>query len=382
MNYDGIKTCGRIGIVAALLLMGGRALGGDDFFTNWPTNCDPAVVGKRVAVNLVNRPEHMRYKNGGIHYAEAAAAVGALRVAALTGDKGLQQQLVARFEAILTPGSPLVSTNRHVDHSVFGIVPLEIYMRTGDQRYLDLGQRLADRQWENPLADGLTAETRWWIDDMYMIGSLQIQAYRATKDAKYADRVALELSAYLDKLQQPNGLFFHGPEFHHFWGRGNGWVAAALAEVLSALPENHPRRARLMEGYLKMMNGLRPYQAQEGLWRQLIDNDQSWLETSCTAMFSYAMITGVQRGWLEAKVYGEVARKGWIGMCGYLDDEANLREICVGTGQKKEVSYYLERPRKTGDFHGQAPVLWCAAALLEAAPAAARERGVTTEVKP
>ena len=84
---------------------------------------------------------------------------------------------------------------------------------------------------------------------MYMITALQVQAFRATGDAKYLDRAALAMVAYLDKLQQPNGLFFHAPDSPFFWGRGNGWMAAGMAELLRALPEKHPQRARIIDGY-------------------------------------------------------------------------------------------------------------------------------------
>jgi len=82
-------------------------------------------------------------------------------------------------------------------------------------------------------------------------------------------------------------------------------------------------------------------------------------------MFTYAMIVGVQHGWLEAKEYGNCARKGWIGLCGYIDADGNVREICVGIGQNQDTEYYLNRPRAVGDLHGQAPVLWCAWALAQ-----------------
>ena len=334
-------------------------------FQNWPTNADPKTVGVKVARNFLQR-DYLTNKDGCIVYPEACTAFGALRFAGAVGDKELLQKLAGRYSVILTPeGQKLVSTNRHVDFRVLGIVPLEIYLETGDERYLNPGRDLADQQWEDPLPDGLTRETRWWVDDAFMIGSLQIQAYRATKDPKYADRAAMQLAAYLDKLQKTNGLFYHGPEVPHFWGRGNGWFAVALAEVLSSLPPDHPKYARLMDGYRKMMAGLRRYQAPSGLWRQLIDDDQSWVETSCTGMFTYAMIVGVQHGWLEAKEYGDCARKGWIGLCGYIDADGNIREICVGTSQSQDTEYYLNRPRAVGDLHGQAPVLWCAWALAQ-----------------
>jgi hypothetical protein len=92
-----------------------------------------------------------------------------------------------------------------------------------------------------------------WIDDMYMLIILQLQAYRAAGDPKYLDRAALEMTTYLDKLQQPNGLFYHAPDVPFYWGRGDGWVAVGMAEMLSELPPDHPQRARITEGYKKMM---------------------------------------------------------------------------------------------------------------------------------
>ena len=334
-------------------------------FENLPTNCEPRAVGEAVCANFL--PRKIYYNGEGyIVYPEVCAAFGALRFANAAGDTGLQQKLITRYEFILTPeASRVISTNRHVDFHVFGVLPLEIYLLNGDQRYLALGQHMADDQWVNPRPDGLAKETRWWVDDCFMIGSLQIQAYRATHDARYADQVATELAAYLDKLQQTNGLFYHADVSPHFWGRGNGWFAAALAEVLSSLPPDHPKYARLMAGYKEMMAALKKYQAPSGLWRQLLDNDQAYDETSCTGMFTYAMITGVKHGWLDANEYGDVARRGWIGLCGKIDYQGAVHDVCIGTNQKDDTQYYLDRPRATGDLHGQAPILWCAYALLQ-----------------
>ncbi len=176
----------------------------------------------------------------------------------------------------------LIQRQRHVDFSVFGAVPLEIYVETKEQKYLDMGKFVSDRQWENPTPEGLTSETRFWIDDMYMITAVQVLAFRATGDSKYLDRAALEMVTYLDKLQQANGLFYHAPDVPFYWGRGNGWVAAGMTELLRALPEDHPRRARVRDGYRKMMKALLELQGKDGMWRQLIDHPEAWPETSST----------------------------------------------------------------------------------------------------
>jgi len=336
-------------------------------FTNWPTGTSPQEVGKRVAENFVTRNFQFEAdpKSKFIVYPEVCAEFGALEVAQLTGDTNLQARLVRKFAFILTPtGATRVSTNAHVDFRVFGVVPLEIYLQTKDERFLALGKNLADEQWQTVTADGITAEARYWIDDMFMITALQVQAFRATGDAKYLDRAALTMSAYLDRLQQTNGLFYHGTNAPFFWSRGNGWVAAGMTELLRSLPADHPQRARIMDGYQKMMAELLKYQGDDGLWRQLIDHPEAWPETSGTGMFAFAMVTGVKNGWLEEKTYGPAARKAWLGLVPHLDAQANADEVCIGTGKGFSVKYYLDRPRNTGDLHGQSPILWTAAALM------------------
>ena len=120
--------------------------------------------------------------------------------------------------------------------------------------------------------------------------------------------------AYLDKLQQPNGLFFHAPDSPFYWSRGNGWMAAGSAELLRSMPADHPARPRILAGYRTMMASLLKMQGEDGLWRQLLDHPEAWPETSGTGMFAFAMVTGVQHGWLDEATYGPAARKAWLGL--------------------------------------------------------------------
>ena len=140
------------------------------------------------------------------------------------------------------------------------------------------------------------------------------------------------------------------------------------------LPKDHPHYAPIMEGYLKMMDALLKHQGESGLWRQLVDKPESWYETSSTGMYAYAIVTGVKRGWLDEKTYGPVARKAWLALVDKLDKNYDLENVCVGTNKAAhevgtdldtQHQYYLDRPRTTGDYHGQAPLLWTAAAILE-----------------
>jgi unsaturated rhamnogalacturonyl hydrolase len=335
----------------------------EKYFTNWPANTDPKIVGKKLADHFVNSPHQY---GPTVHYSEIGAWYGALEFSKLTSDAGLRDKLVTKFAPLMPGGAEAdrIPTRRHVDDSIFGIVPIEIGILTKDAKYAAYGKSWADRQWENPQADGLSAETRYWIDDMYMLTILQLEQYRASGDKKYLDRTAKEMSSYLDKLQQPNGLFFHAPDVPFFWGRGDGWMAVGMAELLTDLPKDHPEYARISKGYKLMMSALLKYQGKDGMWRQLIDKDDSWPESSSSAMFTYAFITGVKKGWLPAAEYGPSARKGWIAVAGYIDQNGDITQVCEGTGKQNDLPYYYARQRRTGDFHGQEAAIWSTNALL------------------
>jgi unsaturated rhamnogalacturonyl hydrolase len=358
-------------------------------FENWPGGKSPKEIGDRVAKRFVESP-HANFNRPGkpnrITYPEVCTWYGALTFAKQTSNDALRKQLALRFEPLFGPDKKLIPTPDHVDYTVFAAVPLELYMQTKDPRYLAIGKEFADKQWAAPWGRGatqpsaweyhkrdLTFQTRMWIDDMFMITAVQAQAYRATGDRKYIDRAAREMVVYLDDLQKSNGLFYHAPDVPYFWGRGDGWMAVGMAELLRSLPEDAKERPRIMAGYKLMMDSLLKYQDDNGMWHQLIDDPQSWPETSCTGMFTFAFITGVKNGWLDERTFGPAARKAWIGLTGYIDENSDIREVCEGTNKhnpkdpkqpKDGRAYYLARKRNVGDMHGQAPLLWCATALL------------------
>lgn len=357
-----------------------QAQGTESDLKHFPKGDSPREIGNRVA-NLFIATPHTNFGRStapkSITYPEVCTWYGALTFAHASKNRKMQKQLIQRFEPFFTTEASLVPKPDHVDHTVFGTVPLEIFMLTKDKKYLTMGLRFPDAQWGPPQGshvkpeslvfykDGLTWQTRLWIDDMFMITAVETQAYRATGDQKYIDRAAKEMTVYLDSLQRPNGLFYHAPDVPFYWGRGNGWVATGMAEILKSLPVESPYRKPIMESYKKMMASLLKYQTPQGVWRQLIVDPASWPETSCSGMFAYAMITGVKNGWLDKATYGPAARKAWLGLISYLNPKGEITNVCEGTNKKNNRQYYLDRKQNTGDLHGQAPVLWCATALLQ-----------------
>lgn len=343
----------------------------DAWFRDWPQGADPADVGTRLArVFAGTDPEGSR------HYKLACTWYGSLAVADLLHDKPLLAALVAMYAPYRDSHADLLAGPGHVDDNVFGIVSLEIARQTRDAGLLAEGLRIADHQRAR-----IDAHKRFAIDDMFMITALQVQAWRASGNPAYLDTAADAMVEYLDALQQDDGLFFHHADFRHRWARGNGWVAAGMTELLRELPPAHPHHADIRAGYERMMHGLLPHQIASGdgagLWKQVINSQdaRNWPETSGSAMFTYAMITGVRNGWLDAATYGPVARAGWLALASRLTPDGELRDVSMWAYKPAshsggpdyagdEENYYFERPRLTGDQHGQAPVLWAAAALL------------------
>ena len=381
-----LSSTNRVAVAACLfaghLLAIAAGQDGKGILDEWSAGKSPAEIGKRVSERFLASP-HANFGNPGpprhITYPEVCTWYGALTFGELTGDKDLAARLADRFKPLFSTEAHLVPKPVHVDATVFAAVPLELYRQTRERKYLDLGLPFADQQWERPsdedlakmnpdlrgwIERGLSPQTRLWIDDMYMITTVQTQANRVTGERKYLDRAASEMVFYLENLQRPNGLFYHAPDVPFFWGRGNGWMAAGMAELLRSLPEDHELRGRILGGYRKMMATLLEKQGDDGMWRQLIDDPESWPETSCTGMFTFAMITGVKEGWLDSAAYGTAARKAWLGLTTCLNPDGDIREVCQGTNKFNGRQYYLDRVRLTGDTHGQAPLLWCASVLL------------------
>ena len=362
----------------------------------WPEGCDPATVSARITDQLLSTvPERYNprgyrgyvYERDGrwVNYAVWSLWANSLACARLTGDAVREKRLVDLFEPFHGPKRRVLSKWRHVDFSVQGALPLEIARLTGDPRALRIGLEQADAQWARPdkrdsvqdnpkipleervrwFEQGYTGQTRLWIDDMYMITFLQSQAYLATGDRRYIDRAAKEMVLYLDRLQLANGLFHHARGVPFAWGRGCGWMAGGMAMALKYLPEDAPCRPRILAGYRRMMAALLKHQRADGLWGQIVDDPESWDETSGSAMFAYAFIEGAKHGWIDAAVYGPAARRAYLALTARLDRYGNLSDICVGTGAFNSRDYYLKRERVNGDPHGQAALQWICRALME-----------------
>ena len=146
-----------------------------------------------------------------------------------------------------------------------------------------------------------------------------------------------------------------------------------MAELLVDLP-NGTQRDMVMAGFKKMMDGLLPLQVSggtdDGMWRQVLDLASAPVESSCTAMFTFALTTAVKNGWLTDPKYAAAARRGWIAVAAKTNAQGRLDRVCPGTGAApagtlaSQQSFYTSIALGSNDMHGQAPLLWAAHALL------------------
>jgi rhamnogalacturonyl hydrolase YesR len=211
-----------------------------------------------------------------------------------------------------------------------------------------------------------------WGDDAYMSVPLLAQMGKLTGETKYLDDGVKQMRQMSKLLfDSSKQLYTHGwtqgkpqdtPKF--YWGRANGWCIMALVELIDALPENHPDRAEMIVLLRSHARGLAATQAPDsGMWRQLLDHPEFPTETSCTAMFTYAIARGVNRGWLDEHTYRPVAIRGWNGLCTKIDDQGRVDGTCVGTNYRDSLDHYLKR-KLTDDIHGYGPVLLAGSEML------------------
>lgn len=256
-----------------------------------------------------------------------------------------------------------IKTN-DIDQNSCGILPLHLFLHTQNQNHLKLGKDAADA---NISKNG---HVRNAIDDTYMTGSLMIQAYRATNDTKYLDFCVNYLTSYMKNLQQSNGLYWHHKDLSkQFWGRGNGWGAACAAELIQVLPQSHSKYQQVIEGYKKQMNGLIQIQNESGMWNQLLGSSspKNWEETSGTAMFLFAIFTGLHLKLLDEETYLEPAKKGWMALIQYLSSDGRLSNIADGFWPRSGTAdEYLNASKgNPGNSHGTAGILWAAGAIVK-----------------
>lgn len=313
----------------------------------------------------------------------------------VTGDKSFFENNVRFYDLVTTNlpyfrknaakfgkeagGWPAI-INMHAldDCGSIGAAMIKTYLKTKNKAYLPLIDTIASyisgKQFRLP--DGTLARHRpqyqsVWADDMYMSVPFLANMGVLTGQKKYFDDAVKQVLQIAKRLYIPEkALFDHGwnvnsdgydPRF--YWGRANGWALMSMVELLGVLPKNYPGRDKILHLYRSMIRSLANLQDGTGFWHNLLDKTDTYTETSCTAMFTYAIAKGINEGWIS-HVYGPVAVTGWNAVTTRVLANGGVDGTCEGTTFAHDNTYYYHRGKSIYATHGYGPVLYAGAEMI------------------
>ena len=193
---------------------------------------------------------------------------------------------------------------------------------TGSNEMIDKVKENLDKQMVTGKADYWT-----WIDAIQMSMPVYARMYNITKDRKYIDYA---MKAYNwsrntcggGLFNTKNGLWWRDKDFvppykesdgkDCYWSRGNGWVYAALVRVMNELSPKDKYYKQLKNDFMKMSVGILSCQHEDGFWYpSLVSKNYAGKEMTGTALFLYGMSWGINKGYLNKKVYLPACKKAW-----------------------------------------------------------------------
>lgn len=224
-------------------------------------------------------------------------------------------------------------------------VPL---LRLGTEADGDSFLEAARRQLDSLLAGNRTSDgaiTQYtgapylFVDGIYMICPFLTLAGKVFGRSGVAEEAADQFSRYKDHLWDPrNRLFRHvwceKPDHYPqstFWARGNGWVVAALADMLDELGPQSPRTGDLALALHELGGRLVEIQDRSGFWHNILDDPSSWLETSGTSLIAYGLQKAVDGGWLPPE-FADTARRARIAVRGAVGPDGCVEGVAGAPG--------------------------------------------------
>ncbi len=269
-------------------------------------------------------------------YIDAIALIAQLRLGHSKEVERLVQPYVDGSRDSLARPNSLVFAG----HLIFG----ELARRTGDPRYtarvvaaanfgFDAGGRMREAM---PFHNGFS-------DSLFMGTAILAQAGALTGERKYFDMAARHVT-FMQKLDlRPDGLYRHHPGTDVAWGRGNAFPAIGYALTLSDFPQDHPAFPDLLRAYRSLMARLLAFQEPDGTWRNVIDYPGAYRELSATAMIAFAMLRGVEKGWLPRRRYQPAVQRAWEAVLARSGPQGRLVNVCESTAGASTLEDYLHR---------------------------------------
>ncbi len=290
-------------------------------------------------------------------YIPGVAWVHTLRLARVTGESVWRSRVLDQVRPWLSGRQPLVGETVRFAGLGGAMVFVELGSEGGAEGAAATAlTREAARHGATETSPGVPKYGSGWTDDMFL-GTIVASLSRDPDALAAAARL---VTGYAARLQQPDGIFHHAPDAPAPWGRGNGFAALGLAELLTALPVTHASRSGVLDIFRRQMEGLVGHQAADGMWFQVVDTPGSYREGSVTALAITAMARGIRLGWLDAS-YRSVVERAWNGLLAHVELDGELVDVCISTGAGPTRRYYLDRPAVNGaDDRGGALILGAA----------------------
>ena len=112
------------------------------------------------------------------------------------------------------------------------------------------------------------------------------------------------------------------------WGVGNGWTAAGLTRVIRALPSSFENEKEYLVAYLHdLIDGCLAHMRADGLFHNIVDNPDSFVETNLSQMLAYSIYRGVKGDWIDGR-YLEKADKMRSAARAKVDEFGLVQGVC------------------------------------------------------
>ena len=226
-------------------------------------------------------------------------------------------------------------------------------------RYYDFIANKEHRYTDGQFARLRPVKNTVWLDDMFM----GIPALAYNGDWNEAVR---QFRLFREKMWvSEKSLYRHGwtpteSDYHpsFFWGRANGWALLTACELLDVREDGY-----ILDCFKQHLNGLMALQSADGAWHQLLDRNDTYLETSCTAIYAYCLAHAINKGWIEPEPYIGQTLLAWNYVSAHITEGGQVEGTCVGTGLAFDPAFYAYRPVNNYAAHGYGPVIWAGAEI-------------------
>lgn len=229
----------------------------------------------------------------------------------------------------------------------------------GEQRYLDICSEYADwclnkalRTSNGGLAhvwsEGGLEDYRnqLWIDSLFMAGIFMIRYGMWSRNWSLVQAGMEQFDIHIRcQFDRRAHLFYHG--YHcadnktlgEYWGRGNGWAAVSLVELLDELGSaDSGKESGYREVFLKLMERAYGLRLDDGMLRTLPEEPGAYPELTATALFGYAALKGVRLGILDER-FREWGMQTVAAAWTHSMEEGEVRLASGGTDCQEKAGY-------------------------------------------